>query len=400
MLKKLRVRFICIIMAIVTVMLLAVVFTVVHFTRTNLEAESLRIMESIAADPRQLGTYTEAEGGDFPYFALKIGRFNEVLAISGGHFDLSNEVVMQDLLMKTFYSEEPEGELPEYHLRYCRRQTWDSCTIAFADTSGVEKTVQRVGRACALIGLAGFFAFLFISILLAHWMVKPVEASWQQQRQFISDASHELKTPLTVILTNAELLQAPDYGAEEKRRFSDNILTMATQMRGLVEDLLDLARVDNGLSRAVWERVELSQVLSDAALPFEPLFFESGLLLDSRIEDGIFVHGSADHLRRVAEILLDNARKYSLPGQVRFALQRQGKNQCIFFVANPGEPIVDLQSIFKRFYRADAAHSRDGSYGLGLPIAEGIVREHGGRIWAASAGGVNSFYVTLPILAK
>ena len=142
-------------------------------------------------------------------------------------------------------------------------------------------------------------------------------------------------------------------------------------------------------------------MLSDAALPFEPLYFESGLELDSFIEPGIFVRGSADHLRRVAEILLDNARKYSDPGHVRFCLQRQGKNQCVISVANPGAPISrdDLQNIFKRFYRADAARSRDGSYGLGLPIAQGIAGEHGGRIWASSAGGINTFYVCLPTTA-
>ena len=401
MLKKLRLRFVCVIMAIVTLMLLAIVFTVVHSTRQNLEAESLRIMESIAANPMQLGVYTEQEGGDFPFFALQIGRHNEVMAISGGHFDLSDETVLQDLLTKTVNSEQAEGELPEYHLRYCRRVTWDTCTIAFADIRGEDKTVARVTRACVLIGVASFFIFLLISILLAKWMVKPVEASWDQQRQFISDASHELKTPLTVILTNAELMQSPDYDAEAKGRFSDNILTMARQMRGLVEDLLDLARVDNGMTRAVWERVDLSQVLSDAALPFEPLYFENGLELDSAVEAGIFVRGSADHLRRVAEILLDNARKYSEPGRVRFALQRQGKNQCVLSVANPGAPISrdDLHNIFKRFYRADAARSRDGSYGLGLPIAQGIVEKHGGRIWAASAGGINTFYVCLPTVA-
>ena len=398
MLKKLRVRVICSIMAIVTVMLLAIVFTVVHFTRTNLEQESLRIMQSIAADPMQLGTYSEEQNGEFPYFALQIGRRNEVLAINGGYFDLSDEQVLQDLLLQTLESEESEGELPEYHLRYCRRVTWDSCTIAFADMSGVEATVKRVLRACAGIGIASFLAFLLISILLARWMVKPVETSWQQQRQFISDASHELKTPLTVILTNAELLEAPDYDQEAKSRFAANIHTMATQMRGLVEDLLDLARVDGGMTRAVWEQVDYSALLSEAVLPFEPVYFESGLELVSDVEPGITVHGSADHLRRVAEILLDNARKYSDPGKVSLTLRRQGKNQCTLCVENPGAPIdpQDLQNIFKRFYRADSARSRDGSYGLGLPIAEGIVNAHGGRIWAASAGGMNRFYVTLP----
>ena len=398
MLKKLRIRFICSIMAIVTVMLLAIVFTVVYFTRTNLEAESLRIMQTIAADPMMLGTYSEEHNGEFPYFALQLGRHNEVLAINGGYFDLSDERVLQDLLLQTINSEESEGELPEYHLRFCRRVTWDSCTVAFADMTGEDRTVAKVRRACAGIGVASFLAFLLISFLLARWMVKPVETSWQQQRQFISDASHELKTPLTVILTNAELLESPEYGPGDKGRFASNIHTMANQMRGLVEDLLDLARVENGMPRAVWERVDLSGLVEEAALPFEPLYFEGGLELVSDVEPDIFVHGSADHLRRVAEILLDNARKYSDPGRVTLTLKRQGKGLCTLCVENPGPPIApgDLQNIFKRFYRADSARSRDGSYGLGLPIAEGIVRAHGGRIWAASAGGMNRFYVTVP----
>lgn len=400
MLKKLRIRFICSIMAIVTVMLLAIVFTVVHFTRTNLEAESLRIMQTIASDPMMLGTYSEEHNGDFPYFALQLGRHNEVLAINGGYFDLSDEQVLQDLLLQTINSEESEGELPEYHLRFLRRVTWDSCTVAFADMTGEDRTVAKVRGACAGIGIASFFAFLLISILLARWMVKPVETSWDQQRQFISDASHELKTPLTVILTNAELLESPDYGPEEKSRFASNVHTMANQMRGLVEDLLDLARVDNGMPRAVWERVDLSALLGETVLPFEPLYFENGLELRSDVEPDVFVNGSADHLRRVAEILLDNARKYSDPGAVCLTLRQQGKNQCTLCVENPGPPIAreDLQNIFKRFYRTDSARSRDGSYGLGLPIAEGIVQAHGGRIWAASAGGMNRFYVTLPTI--
>ena len=398
MLKKLRIRFICSIMAIVTVMLLAIVFTVVYFTRTNLEAESLRIMQTIAADPMMLGTYSEEHNGEFPYFALQLGRHNEVLAINGGYFDLSDERVLQDLLLQTINSEESEGELPEYHLRFCRRVTWDSCTVAFADMTGEDRTVAKVRRACAGIGVASFLAFLLISFLLARWMVKPVETSWQQQRQFISDASHELKTPLTVILTNAELLESPEYGPGDKGRFASNIHTMANQMRGLVEDLLDLARVDNGMPRAVWERVDFSGLVEEAALPFEPLYCEGGLELVSDVEPDIFVHGSADHLRRVAEILLDNARKYSDPGRVTLTLKRQSKGLCTLCVENPGPPIApgDLQNIFKRFYRADSARSRDGSYGLGLPIAEGIVRAHGGRIWAASSGGMNRFYVTVP----
>ena len=401
MLKRLRVRFICIIMSIVTVMLSAVMITVVHFTQSNLEAESLRIMESIASDPMQLGGFRESGEEMLPYFALQIGRFNEVLAINGGYFDLSDEDVVQDLIRQTLYAEEAVGELEEYNLRYCRRVSPNRCCIVFADMTAEQRTVTQVYRACAAIGSVSFVMFLLLSFLFAWWAVKPVEKSWKEQRQFVSDASHELKTPLTVILTNAELLQQPDYDEEKKNGFAANILTMAGQMRSLVENLLDLARVDNGLAKKVWARVDLSHMVYDALLPFEPVYFEKGLDLQSRIQENIFINGSESHLRQVVEILLDNARKYSdCPAAVVVCMQRQGRGQCLLSVANPGAPIPskDLQNIFKRFYRVDQARSRDGSHGLGLPIAEGIVRDHNGRIWATSQNGFNTFYVTLPMI--
>ena len=397
MLKKLRVKFVCSIMAIVTVMLCAIVITVVYFTGVNLKADSLRIMEAIASDPMQLGAASTQGGAKLPYFALQIGRRREVLAI-GGYSDLSEEA-LQDIISRTYFAEQNEGELEEYNLRYYRKATWNMCVIVCQDLSGERSTVTRLKWICIGIGVVSFGLFLLISLLLARWMVRPVDEAWKQQRQFVSDASHELKTPLTVILTNAELLQQEEYSPEEKGRFSANILAMAGQMRGLVENLLDLARVDNGVVRAACTKFDLSSVMEDAVLPFEPVFFEKGLELDARIEPDITVNGSEVHLRHVAEILLDNAQKYSYsPARVTVGLQRQGRSQCILYVANPGEPIAqeDLKKIFKRFYRADQARCRDGSYGLGLPIAEGIVHEHGGRIWAASAGGVNTFYVTLP----
>ena len=401
MLKRLRVKLICLIMSIVTVMLCAVVVTVVHFTQSNLEAESLRIMESIASDPMQLGGFRESGEEMLPYFALQIGRFNEVLAINGGYFDLSDEDVVQDLIRQTLYAEEAVGELEEYNLRYCRRVSPNRCCIVFADMTAEQRTVTQVYRACAAIGSVSFVMFLLLSFLFAWWAVKPVEKSWKEQRQFVSDASHELKTPLTVILTNAELLQQPDYDAERKGAFAANILTMAGQMRSLVENLLDLARVDNGLAKAVWTQVDLSHTVYDAVLPFEPVYFEKGLDLQSRIQENIRVNGSEMHLRQVVEILLDNARKYSdCPGTVVVCLQRHSRGQCLLSVSNPGAPIPpqDLQNIFKRFYRVDQARSRDGSYGLGLPIAEGIVNDHKGRIWATSQNGFNTFYVSLPMI--
>lgn len=173
---------------------------------------------------------------------------------------------------------------------------------------------------------------------------------------------------------------------------------MSRQMRGLVESLLELARVDNGTAKMTLTALDFSGLVSDAVLPFEPLYFEKGLGLDCQIEEGIKLKGSESHLRQVMDILLDNAMKYSSPmGTVRIGLKRQGSH-CLLSVSNPGEQISqeDLKNIFKRFYRIDKARSMNQSYGLGLSIAEEIVSAHRGRIWAESAAGLNTFYVLLP----
>ena len=241
-------------------------------------------------------------------------------------------------------------------------------------------------------------AFLGLSLLLARWALRPVERAWEQQRQFVADASHELKTPLTVILTDAELLQDPETNEADRARFSGGILTMARQMRGLVEDLLELARLDAGTARRERTELDFSELCAQTLLPFEPLFFEKGLELQSQVEPGIRVRGDGEHLRQVEEILLDNALKYAaVPSAVELRLARQGRNVRLS-VASRGDALSkeELKDIFKRFYRADRARSRGGGYGLGLAIAGSIAAEHGGKIWAESESGVNTFIVELP----
>ena len=400
MIRKLRFKFVLINMSIVTLMLATILGLVFYFTRANLESESINMMQGIAAQPFQLGIPSE-QGEDvrLPFFTIQLGPRGELAATGGGYYDLSDGEFLRSLIETAYSSPKKLGVIEEYHLRYYRSDNLISPCLVFADMSSEMATLSNLMQTCILIGCLGFLLFLGISILLSKWAVRPVELAWQQQRQFVADASHELKTPLTVIMTSAELAQSPDYDEEYRERFLSSILTMSRQMRGLIEQMLQLARADQADPREHFSSVDLSKVASEALLPFEPIFFEAGLSLTSDLSPAVQVTGSEPQLRQVLEILLDNARKYSQEGgATQVCLKRRGKSHCLLTVANQGEPISPeaLANLFKRFYRADPARSRNGSYGLGLAIAESIVNRHRGKIWAESQNGINTFYVELP----
>ena len=400
MLKKLRIKFVAVFMVIVTGMLCLVFGMLYHFTQQNMQNESLSMLQSIASNPFQLSQPNNRNGDlRLPYFIVQIGNRGDLVAAGGGYYDLSDENFLMDLIESVFLSREQSGILEEYNLRFYRTVTPGGQNMVFADITSERSALQNLVKNCFIIGGVCLLLFLGISILLAIWMVKPVEQAWKQQCQFVADASHELKTPLTVIMTNAELLQSSEYDPVSKSQFSDSILIMSRQMRNLVERLLDLARADTGQNSMACSSFDFGDLVEKALLPFDPVFFEKGLGLTGQIQPGILVYGNEQQLHQVVDILLDNAQKYGAPqGEVLVQLKKAGRSHCRLSVANPGAEISpeDLKNIFKRFYRVDKARSRDGSFGLGLSIAESIVKKHHGNIWAESRDGVNTFFVELP----
>ena len=402
MLKKLRLKFIGINMLIFAIMLCMVFALVFRSTRDNLEHESLQMMRNIAEDPFRLGRPDEKyDEVRLPYFVLQISLTGEILASGGGYFDLSDQVFLRSVTIAALKSGAETGELKDYDLRFLRQDSIMSVCLVFADQSSEQAVLTDLIKTLAAIGFLGLLVFLGISILLAFWTVKPVSRAWTQQRQFVADASHELKTPLTVIMTNAELLNDPEASETDRAQFSQNILAMSHNMRGLVDGLLELARADNGTSKMAFAPVDWSLLVSDTVLPFEPVYYERGLNLHCIIQPDLHVQGSEPHLRQVVEILLDNAMKYTAPHTTVVVHLRSQNGRCILTVSNPGDPISkdDLKNIFKRFYRTDPART-GGSYGLGLSIAESIVELHDGKIWAESLRGHNLFHVQLPVYGK
>ncbi len=404
MIRKVQIKFVIINMTMVTIMLCVIFVLVYNSTRNHLETESISMMKTIAANPFQLGHPNEQSPElKLPYFTLQLGLKGELVSTGGGYYDLSDKDFLKSLIDESVGTRRETGVVKEHNLRFCRVITPMGTVLVFADMSSENRTLDSLVRTSLVIGTLSFLGFLAISVFLSRWAVKPVSAAWLQQKQFVADASHELKTPLTVIMTNADLLQCDGYSEDQRNSFSQSILLMSRQMKMLVEKMLELAKSDAAQDNQQMKPVNLSKLILDTTLSFEGVFVEKGLTVESRIEPGIMVKGNEQALRQMTDILLDNAQKYSSPNsETTVRLCRTGHGKCQLRVSNPGAeiPQEDLKKIFRRFYRMDKARSLDGSFGLGLSIAESIVMQHKGRIWAESKNGINTFIAELCFLTK
>ena len=408
MLKKLRWKFILIITALLAGMLAAALAVQTVSAARQYREETERVLQAVldrgeaALDPLRpfggQGQDDELRTG-LPAFYAVADRWGRVGLALGFNAVLDEETVVR-AVEEALAAGRESGRLEGLGLRFLIRSGGNRLELAFAGMDWERGAVRRQALAAALILAAALPGFFVVSVLLSRWLVRPVEESWRRQQQFVADASHELKTPLTVLLADADILLGhPDDTIRSQSRWVEHLRDEGLRMKGLVEDLLFLARGDAGDRERPRGRVELSQVCEGCVMSFEPLAFEAGLVLESSVAPGVGVTGDGEELRRLCAILLDNACKYCGPGgTVRITLE--GGGEAALTVHNTGEPIPaeDQAHLFERFYRADAARGREkGGYGLGLSIAAAIVERHGGKIAVRStAGEGTAFTVTLP----
>lgn len=400
MIKRLRRKFIIVNMAIVTVMLAVIFGLILFFTKSNMEQDNIQMLRSVSMMPVQHNIPDDVPQKTPPsVFAVHRTSENEYAASGSEVIDFSDNVLLSEIYNKALNTKNETGILDKYNLRFHISPNPIRKAVFFVDISGEIKTLRQLTYTCIFIAVLSLILFFAISVLLARWTVKPVETAWNQQKQFVADASHELKTPLTVIMTNAEMLLDENHTPQKRIQFSESILTMSKQMRGLTESLLELARSDNNSKEISFKDTDFSNLISEAVLPFEPLYYERELTLNCDIQDNIIISGDSTQLCRLADILLDNALKYSYPQTEVTVSLKAHRDYCLFSVASHGDTISksDLKNIFKRFYRVDKARNANHSYGLGLSIAESIVKQHNGKIWAESADGLNVFRVRLNI---
>ncbi len=405
MIRKLRLKFVAVCMALVTAVLAVVCLSIFVSLRGNVEDLSRQVLHRVIQEDGRGPEFGVEIGGDkllLPYFTVSLwpgGGGSYAAYVTGGTYaDLEDTAELTAILQDCLGQKRPEGIVADYNLRYFRQDNGLYMRLAFVDMSMERAMLREMMGSYLVIALAAFLLLLGVSVILARWATRPVERAWTQQRQFLSDASHELKTPLTVILSNAELLSALPL-EERPARWTDNILSESRQMKHLVEEMLTLARADNLTRTAVLTEVSLSDAAEDCALAFEPVAFEAGKPLEYTVAEGVTVLGDRDRLQRLISILLDNAIKYGAEGGTIALSVEKTERQVRLTVSNPGEPIPaeQLSRLFERFYRADASRGEKSGFGLGLSIAAVIAREHKGTLRAESGAEATRFIFTMPL---
>lgn len=276
--------------------------------------------------------------------------------------------------------------------RYKRFQTGEETAVVFVNGAMHRTMAGRFLLTSFLVLFGSGVIILGLFILLSKRAVKPVAESYEKQKQFITDANHELKTPLTLILSNLEIVEA-EIGQNE---WLDDIRIEGERMGMLVNQLVTLSRMDEEQSGLAMERFDLSGAVEDTVSEFQPLAEEREKTLTAEIEPSIIYRGEENLIRRLVSILLDNAVKYcDLGGQITLSVSK--RRHPVLVVENTYRDVdqIALEKLFDRFYRADKARTFDGGFGVGLSIARGIARQHHGDIFVYKKNGVIGFRVDL-----
>lgn len=324
------------------------------------------------------------------FYSVALAEDGSVLTVDNGEKALYEEEELVRIAKQLLSGGRSSGRTG--NLSYIVSRKSDCTLVAFLDDTVTQSSMSMLLHNVLLVGGAAIVVLFFLSLHLSKRIIRPLEENDRKQKRFVSDASHELKTPVAVIGANAELLSR-ELGENE---WLANIRYENERMGELVRQLLELSRAEN--AETPMEELDLSRTVTGEVLAFESLAFERGKTIESDIEDGIHVTGNRSQLAQLVSVLLDNAVRHSSGGEIRVALRRQA-HTAVLSVVNAGDEIPPdkLERLFDRFYRLDEARSGEGQhYGLGLSIAKAVAQKHGGSIGVACEDGTIRFTVTLP----
>lgn len=393
MIKKLKLRLTLAIQTVLTLLIAGIILLINMFSVRSNEMQGSALL-SIAAEnngvPFTAGLSQppdKQESDEMRAARLYYARVNESgQTLQTGGADGTDAVPenLAQALKAALAQPDAMGRTGAY--RYLKMPKDYGQLVVFLDTSAVRAIEQRLLLTSVLVGAVSLVALGALTLLLASLMVRPVDEAFKKQKRFIADASHELKTPLSVITLNVDLLRRDGLD----NQYLSGIQAETARMTHLVRSLLNLARLDAARGHAPRRRFSLSKAVLSVALPLESTAFEAGKDYQLDIADGVSAMGDEESIKQLAVILIDNALKHSdEKGLVSVRVRRVG-GRASLEVYNTGRGLTgdEIKHIFDRFYRVDPARSSDtGGYGLGLSIAQSITSEHGTRVNVESEAG-------------
>lgn len=309
--------------------------------------------------------------------------------------DESSEV-LNTIVKKILSKRKSSGTFYRYKLHYLLREEGQK-TLILGDYQRELSILNKQAFSTALLVLVLILLFLPLDYFFSTWAIRPSVQAMEKQKQFISDAGHELKTPLAVIAANLSLLEDQNL-APETGDFVQNIAVMSKKMQELVEKLLQLSRLEQQIF--TYGEMDYSRRVAEICLQMEALFFEEGMEIGVDLEQNIILkHAIESQVEEVLRIFLDNGRKYAdKPSTLYVKLYRE-KNMAVLSVDSAGRSLskAEFEKIFSRFTRLDEARSQSESFGLGLSIAKEIAANHKGKIFGYGKNGRNCFVLALPI---
>lgn len=265
-------------------------------------------------------------------------------------------------------------------------------SLVIMDNSIIQKRLIQALKTSIIMFILLELIIVYVSKKLTQWIIKPVVEAFNKQKQFIADASHELKTPLSVIMASAEALE----NEPDEKKWLDNIKSESERMNKLISDLLEMAKSENGFKEQFINE-DLSKIVERSVLTFEGLMYEKDIKLDYKIEENIKFLCNGNQIKQLVSILLDNAIKHTYSkGKIEVELKKEKANAIVLTITNQGKeiPKEEQEKIFERFYRIDESRNRnDNRYGLGLAIAKNIVTNHNGEISVISENGHTTFKI-------
>ena len=361
---------------------------------------------------------SSSEGIDFfqgrrPLVFLVAINENQQIAKEYSPAILLDSEVLANAIEKVFsapdFSQEEgitvSGKLQEENLYYKAKTSGETTYLALTDAAQVDEQIHGAIFGSLALATIVLTLTLLVSIFLTRMSLKPVEEAWKKQHRFIADASHELKTPLTVIMANTEIVKSePRSMISEHMKWLDSSVEEGKRLQGLIADLLLLASLDDTQSSRDmpgYEDVNFSELVENAIMSFEAIAYEHDLVLENSIEPDLFIRAAGPRIARLPHLLIDNACKYTEKGGKVSVLLRSQENKGILRITNTCSNIPEDQigSLFDRFYRTDKARSnKTPGYGLGLSIAQSIVQEVQGTISAENLSENEvAFMVTFPL---